>query len=111
MPQSQMTKVEFDIKKGGRIDWEDGRFIDVPPQEDRIHLSVFPNGVYIEVVYYDEPVDGHDPSDRIHLLWHPEGGDQRGVIMNTVDACTIIHGLAKAVGLCLEDGFPILPSS
>ncbi len=71
--------------------------------------AVWGNRAAIEVLYYDEPLAGEDPSDRLHLMLCPAGEQPRGWIMNAEDATDIIHGLAMGIAECIARGVPMQP--
>jgi hypothetical protein len=72
----------------------------------QIFKAIWKNNAEINVVYYDEKLEGEDSSDRIHLLIKPAGGKETGFILNIQDATDIIYGLSKAMSVCIENKIP-----
>lgn len=88
------------------VTFDSGKSIEIPVCEDRIYALCWENGQLIEVLFYEEPQDGEDPSDRIHLLITPEGEKPRGWLMNVDDAISIIEGLSMGCRLAMKAGIP-----
>lgn len=77
-------------------------------QPESVLRCIWSNGATIEVLYYHDPIDGEDVSDRIQLLITPEGQESRGWILNVSDATDIIWGLSKAMSMSIEDKVPVI---
>ena len=96
-----------DLIHGGTIEYPDGRTITLPPHSQRVFGSIWHNGAFIEVLFYEQPQPSQDASDRIHLLITPAKGKRRGWLMNVEDAIAIIRGLSVAITHAIEQGVPI----
>jgi len=93
-----------DLKAGGEVA---GRTI--PAHSERIYLEAWQNGAMVEVLFYEEPPDPAEPSDRIHLVVTPADGESQGWLMNVEDAIGVIRGLSVAVQAAIEAEVPIKP--
>lgn len=98
-----------DIREGITVDFGDDRTLEIPPHSQRVYLEMWGNG-FIDVLFYDEPQLGEDPSDRIHLMIHGFDGERRGFIMNVQDAICMVHGLSTAIQRAIEAGVPLKPT-
>ena len=95
------------VVEGDLITFDDGTTLNVPPRSDRVFGTIWPNGAFIEVIVYQEPQPNEDPADRIHLMIHPEGQEQRGWIMTIEDALCIIQGLSTGIQEAIRLGIPL----
>ena len=91
-----------DAREGGTIEFEDGSRIEVPAHSQRVHGDIWHNGAFVEVLFYQEPQPGEDPSDRIHLMVTDRNGDKDGWLMNAEDAVSIIRGLTAALQAAVD---------
>lgn len=99
-----------DLKNGGTVDFGDGTVVEIPPNQHREHLSVFGRTVY-EFLFYPKPLDGEDPSDRIHVIITDLEGNRRGWLMNVEDAIVFIRGLSVCMQKAIEAGdVPFTPA-
>ena len=87
----------IDIALGGTFVFEDGRSVDVAAHSQRVFLSIWPNGAVIEVLYFDEPLEGEYEGDRIQLMVTPEGQEMSGWLMSKEDAEAVVAGLTIAL--------------
>jgi len=87
----------IDIALGGIVVFEDGRTVDVVAHSQRVFLSIWPNGAVIEVLYFDEPLEGEYEGDRIQLMVTPEGQGMGGWLMSKEDTEAVIAGLTIAL--------------
>lgn len=93
----------MELKKGGTY----GDII-VEPNQERVHLEVWPNQV-IEVIVYSDPQPNEDPSDRIHLIITDADGHRAGWLMNIDDASAVVDGLSAGIRRAVELGVPERP--
>ena len=98
-----------DLIHGGTIEYPDGHTITLPPNSQRVFGSIWHNGGFIEVLFYEQPQPRQNVSDRIHLLITPAKGKRRGWLMNVEDAIAIIRGLSVAITQALEQDIPVKP--
>lgn len=106
--EQDVTTLYRNIQDGLTIDFGDGKTLVIPPHSQRVYLEVWSNG-FIDVLFYQEPQEDEDPSDRIHLMVHDFDGGVRGHIMNVEDAICIVHGLTTAIQHAIGAGVPTKP--
>lgn len=98
------------IMDGLTIDFGDGHTLVVPPHSQRIYLEAWGNG-FLDVLFYQEPVEGEDESDRIHLMIHGFDGYADGWILNVEDAIAMIRGLSAGIQHAIAHDVPTKPVS
>lgn len=106
---SQNHSINIDPRDEIVIDHGGDSLIVIPAHSQRIFLEVWANGA-MEVLFYDEPQPGEDPSDRIHWLITGFDGEKRGFLLNVEDAVAVISGLSSAVRRAIYTGVPTRPS-
>lgn len=97
-----------DIREGGTFNFGDGRIIEVPPHSRRIYLEVWGNG-FFDFLFYDEPQEDADPSDRIHMMIHGFDGERSGLLLNVEDGLAIIRGLTAGIQFAIAANVPVKP--
>ena len=101
------NELGIDIRKGGTVNFGEGKVVVVEPHSERVWLEVWGNGTLIEVLCYSQPQIGNVESDRIHLLITPAGGERLGWLMNIEDALAIIGGLSRAASKAIDLDIPV----
>ena len=96
-----------DLLRGGIIEYPDGHKVTIPPHSQRVFGSIWHNGAFIEVLFYEQTQPRQDASDRIHLLVTLANGKRNGWLMNVEDAIAIIRGLSVAITQAIEQDIPI----
>ena len=86
----------IDVTLGGLITLREGTII-VKPNPERVFLIVARNGAMIESIVHGQAPEGEHYSDRIRLLATTRDGNERGWLMNDLDAHAIIQALTVAL--------------
>lgn len=91
--------------EGGTVEIE-GVELQIEADENRIHGALWQNGAMIEVMFYPEPVEGLDPSDRMKIRITDANHQVQSWNLNIEDALEIIEGLTRGIKMSMENGVP-----
>ncbi len=90
---------------GGTVEIE-GVELQIEADDNRIHGALWQNGAMIEVMFYEEPVEGLDPSDRMKVRITDANHQVQSWHLNIEDALELIEGLTRGIKMSMENGVP-----
>lgn len=73
----------------------------------KIYTATYKNKAKVEIFYHKRKVKGEIDADRIQLIITPAGSKPRGWLMTALEATDIVYGLARGIGIAMEDQLPM----